>query len=84
MKAVDAPDITVTQEKDLPMTDNSFGHLFRFTTWGESHGPSIGCVLDGVLPGLRLMPPTFKAGWTRENQDLPALSLNAKNQMKSR
>jgi len=27
---------------------NSFGHLFRFTTWGESHGEAIGCVVDGV------------------------------------
>lgn len=30
------------------MTFNSFGHLFRFTTWGESHGEAIGCVVDGV------------------------------------
>lgn len=29
------------------MSHNSFGHLFRFTTWGESHGPAIGCVVDG-------------------------------------
>ena len=29
------------------MSYNSFGHLFRFTTWGESHGPAIGCVVDG-------------------------------------
>ncbi len=34
------------------MSDNSFGHLFRFTTWGESHGPAIGAVVDGVPPGL--------------------------------
>ncbi len=33
---------------------NSFGHLFRFTTWGESHGPAIGCVVDGVPPGIKL------------------------------
>ena len=32
------------------MSGNSFGHLFRFTTWGESHGPAIGCVIDGVPP----------------------------------
>ena len=44
------------------MTDNSFGHLFRFTTWGESHGPSIGCVLDGVPPGLRLSAADIQ-GW---------------------
>src|SRR5687768_16360671 len=30
------------------MSHNSFGHLFRFTTWGESHGEAIGCVVDGV------------------------------------
>ena len=34
------------------MSGNSFGHLFRFTTFGESHGPAIGCVVDGVPPGL--------------------------------
>ena len=36
------------------MSDNSFGHLFRVTTWGESHGPAIGCVVDGVPPGLKI------------------------------
>lgn len=36
------------------MAGNSFGTLFRFTTWGESHGPAIGCVLDGVPPRLPL------------------------------
>ena len=36
------------------MSDNSFGRLFRVTTWGESHGIAIGCVLDGCPPGLAL------------------------------
>jgi chorismate synthase len=36
------------------MSHNSFGHLFRVTTWGESHGPAIGCVVDGCPPRLRL------------------------------
>ncbi|MFQ5346669.1 MAG: chorismate synthase, partial [Rhodothalassiaceae bacterium] len=36
------------------MSVNSFGRLFRFTTWGESHGPAIGAVVDGVPPGLAL------------------------------
>jgi chorismate synthase len=36
------------------MSHNGFGHLFRFTTWGESHGPAIGCVVDGVPPGIPL------------------------------
>ena len=36
------------------MSVNSFGHLLRLTTWGESHGPAIGCVVDGVPPGIVL------------------------------
>ena len=36
------------------MAGNSFGEIFRFTTWGESHGPAIGCVVDGVPPRLPL------------------------------
>ena len=36
------------------MASNSFGLLFRVTTWGESHGPAIGCVVDGVPPRLAL------------------------------
>jgi chorismate synthase len=36
------------------MSANSFGTLFRFTTWGESHGPAIGVVVDGVPPRLAL------------------------------
>ncbi len=36
------------------MSINSIGHLFRLTTWGESHGPAIGCVVDGCPPGLEL------------------------------
>ena len=36
------------------MSYNSFGTFFRFTTWGESHGPEIGCVVDGVPPGLEI------------------------------
>ena len=36
------------------MGDNSFGTLFSFTSFGESHGPAIGCVVDGVPPRLNL------------------------------
>ncbi|HXV29961.1 MAG TPA: chorismate synthase [Sinorhizobium sp.] len=35
------------------MSHNTFGHLFRVTTWGESHGPALGCVVDGCPPGVR-------------------------------
>lgn len=36
------------------MSHNTFGHLFRVTTWGESHGPAIGCVVDGCPPNIPL------------------------------
>ena len=36
------------------MAGNGFGHLFRFTSWGESHGPAIGCVVEGVPPLIAL------------------------------
>ncbi len=36
------------------MSHNSFGHLLRVTTWGESHGPAIGCVVDGCPPRIAL------------------------------
>ena len=36
------------------MSFNTFGKIFRFTTWGESHGPAIGCVVDGCPPNIAL------------------------------
>ncbi len=36
------------------MSHNTFGHMFRVTTWGESHGPAIGCVIDGCPPRIPL------------------------------
>jgi chorismate synthase len=36
------------------MSLNTFGHLFRVTTWGESHGPALGCTVDGCPPGVAL------------------------------
>ncbi|GAA0736623.1 chorismate synthase [Sphingomonas japonica] len=36
------------------MSFNTFGRIFRFTTWGESHGPAIGAVVDGCPPGIAL------------------------------
>ncbi len=42
------------------MAGNSFGTLFRFTTWGESHGPAIGVVVDGVPPRLPLAEPDIQ------------------------
>ena len=36
------------------MSFNTFGKIFRFTTWGESHGPAIGCIVDGCPPNIHL------------------------------
>jgi chorismate synthase len=41
------------------MSHNTFGHLFRVTTFGESHGPAIGCVVDGCPPGLAIDAADF-------------------------
>ena len=41
------------------MSSNTFGKLLRVTTFGESHGPAIGCVVDGCPPGLALAPEDF-------------------------
>ena len=36
------------------MSVNSFGRVLRFSTWGESHGPAIGAIVDGCPPGIEL------------------------------
>lgn len=43
------------------MSHNSFGHMFRMTTFGESHGPALGCVVDGCPPGLALSEADIQA-----------------------
>jgi chorismate synthase len=43
------------------MSYNTFGHLFRITTFGESHGPAIGCVVDGCPPGILLTPEDIQS-----------------------
>jgi len=60
------------------MSINSFGHLFRLTTWGESHGPAIGCVVDGCPPGLEL-----GEDWVQQFLDLrrPGTSKNVSPRM---
>lgn len=47
------------------MGSNTFGRLFAVTTFGESHGPAIGCVIDGCPPGLPLGPADFEADLAR-------------------
>ena len=43
------------------MSANTFGHMFRFTTFGESHGPALGCVVDGAPPGIPLCEADIQA-----------------------
>jgi chorismate synthase len=47
------------------MSHNTFGHLFRVTTWGESHGPALGCVVDGCPPGIRFTQAEIQADLDR-------------------
>ena len=47
------------------MSSNSTGKLFTVTTFGESHGPAIGCVIDGCPPGLPIAPEEFRTDLER-------------------
>src|SRR5215510_14443083 len=49
----------------LRMSHNTFGHLFRVTTFGESHGVAIGCVVDGCPPGIPLAAADIQADLDR-------------------
>ena len=50
------------------MSGNTFGHLFRVTTFGESHGPGLGVIIDGVPAGLRLDPEQIHLDRRRPGQ----------------
>ena len=47
------------------MSFNTFGHMFRVTTFGESHGPAIGCVVDGCPPNIPLVEADIQADLDR-------------------
>ncbi|MGA7675818.1 MAG: chorismate synthase [Rhizomicrobium sp.] len=47
------------------MSHNTFGHMFRVTTFGESHGPALGCVIDGCPPGIALTEADIQADLDR-------------------
>ena len=47
------------------MSHNTFGHLFRVTTFGESHGPALGCVIDGCPPMIPLEAADIQADLDR-------------------
>ncbi|HEX8241446.1 MAG TPA: chorismate synthase [Allosphingosinicella sp.] len=54
------------------MSFNTFGRVFRFTTWGESHGPAIGAVVDGCPPGLALADDDIQPWLDRRRPGLSA------------
>jgi chorismate synthase len=54
------------------MSFNTFGHVFRVTTWGESHGPAIGAVVDGCPPGLALSEADIQLWLDRRRPGLSA------------
>ena len=56
------------------MSLNTFGHLFRVTTWGESHGPALGATVDGCPPGVPIseeMIPHWVLQWTAAPRACP-------------
>lgn len=44
---------------------NTFGHMFRVTTFGESHGKGVGCVIDGIPPRMQLSEADIQAELNR-------------------
>ncbi len=56
------------------MSGNTFGRLFRVTTWGESHGAAVGAVIDGCPPRLELSPEDIQRELDRRRPGLPSTS----------
>ena len=66
------------------MSFNTFGKLFRFTTWGESHGPAIGCIVDGCPPNINLDEKDIQLELNKENLDNRNLLHKEKKTIKSK
>jgi chorismate synthase len=62
------------------MPGNSFGHLFKISTFGESHGGAVGVVVDGVMPKVPLTEEDIQIQLDRRNHQL---QLHVQNQIKS-
>jgi len=54
------------------MAGNTFGQVFKVTTWGESHGPALGAVIDGCPPQLPLSPAAVSAELSRRRPGVQA------------
>ena len=61
------------------MSHNTFGHLFRVTTFGESHGPALGCVVDGCPPRIPLTAADIQAELDRRSPASRASPRSAAN-----
>jgi len=64
------------------MSFNTFGKIFRFTTWGESHGPAIGCVVDGCPPNIALSEKSIQVDMDRRRPGKSSSHLKEKNPTK--
>ena len=53
------------------MSFNTFGHLFRVTTFGESHGPALGCVIDGCPPRIPITAAEIQHQLDRRRRSEP-------------
>ena len=54
------------------MSFNTFGKIFKFTTWGESHGPAIGCVIDGCPPNIPISDKEIQKELEQRNEQVVA------------
>lgn len=63
---------------------NSFGHIFRVTTWGESHGGGVGVVVDGCPPGIEIGPEEIQADLDRRRPGASDLTTQRKESDKVR
>lgn len=65
------------------MSGNIYGTLFRLATYGESHGPAIGGVIDGCPAGIKLDLDAIQNDLNRRKPGQSSIELREKNQMKS-
>ena len=63
------------------MSFNTFGKFFRFTTWGESHGPAIGCVIDGCPPNIQIKADDIQKELNKRGRVKVNLSLKEKRKI---
>ncbi|MDL2261219.1 chorismate synthase, partial [Methanimicrococcus sp. OttesenSCG-928-J09] len=56
------------------MAGNTFGDVFRITTWGESHGPAVGVVIDGAIPGIAITAEDIQKELDRRKPGQSAVS----------